>query len=106
MENILPWFVLKSVPGIGNHLFKRLIDRFNSPENVLEASGKDLLEVEGITPRLIAAVKQHNIPDSVKKDLDLVMNKGYKIVTMSDPDYPPLLLQIPDPPPFLYVFGR
>jgi len=105
VENILPWFVLKSVPGIGNHLFKRLIDRFNSPENVLEASGKDLLEVEGITPRLIAAVKQHNIPDSVKKDLDLVMNKGYKIVTMSDTDYPPLLLQIPDPPPFLYVFG-
>lgn len=106
MENILPWFVLKSVPGIGNHLFKRLIDRFHSPETVCEASGKDLLEVEGITPRLIAAIKQHKLRDSVKKDLDLVMKKGYKIVTMSDTDYPPLLLQIPDPPPFLYVFGR
>ncbi|MGB2927927.1 MAG: DNA-processing protein DprA [Desulfobacterales bacterium] len=106
MENILPWFILKSVQGIGNHLFKRLIDCFHSPENVFEASGKDLLEVEGITPRLIAAIKHHKIPDSVKKDLDLVMKKGYKIVTMSDTDYPPLLLQIPDPPPFLYVFGR
>jgi DNA processing protein len=106
VENILPWFVLKSVSGIGNHLFKRLIDCFNSPENVFKASGKDLLEVEGITPRLIAAIKHHKIPDSVKKDLDLVMKKGYKIVTMSDTDYPPLLLQIPDPPPFLYVFGR
>ncbi len=30
MEKILPWFHLKSVPGIGNHLFKRLIDRFGS----------------------------------------------------------------------------
>jgi len=106
VENILPWFVLKSVPGIGNHLFKRLIDCFNSPENVFEASGKDLLEVEGITPRLIAAIKHHKTRDSVKKDFDLVMKKGYKIVTMSDTDYPPLLLQIPDPPPFLYVFGR
>ena len=105
MENILPWFILKSVPGIGNHLFKRLIDRFNSPENVFEASGKDLLEVEGITHRLVVAVNQHKIRDSVKKDFDLVMDKGYKIVTMSDTDYPPLLLQIPDPPPFLYVFG-
>jgi DNA processing protein len=106
VENILPWFVLKSVQGIGNHLFKRLIDCFHSPENVFEASGKDLLEVEGITPRLVAAIKHHKIPDSVKKDLDLVMKKGYNIVTMSDTDYPPLLLQIPDPPPFLYVFGR
>ena len=102
---MLPWFVLKSVPGIGNHLFKRLIDCFNSPENVFEASGKDLLEVEGITPRLVAAIKHHKVRDSVKKDLDLVIKKGYKIVTMADTDYPSLLLQIPDPPPFLYVFG-
>jgi DNA processing protein len=106
VENILPWFVLKSIPGIGNHLFKRLINCFNSPENVFEASREDLLEVKGITPRLITAIKHHNTPDSVKKDLDLVMKKGYKIVTMSDTDYPPLLLQIPDPPPILYVFGR
>jgi DNA processing protein len=106
VENILPWFVLKSVPGIGNHLFKRLIECFNSPENVFEASGEDLLEVKGITPHLITAIKNHKIRDPVKKDFDLVMKKGYKIVTMSDTDYPPLLLQIPDPPPFLYVFGR
>ncbi|MGD9383593.1 MAG: DNA-processing protein DprA [Desulfobacterales bacterium] len=106
MENILPWFILKSVPGIGNHLFKRLIERFNSPENVFEASGKDLLEIKGITPRLVTVIKHHKIRDSVKKDFDLVMKKGYKIVTLSDTDYPPLLLQIPDPPPFLYVFGR
>ena len=106
MENILPWFILKSVPGIGNHLFKRLIACFNSPENVFKASRKDLLEVKGITSRLITAIRHHKIRDSVKKDFDLVMEKGYTIVTLSDTDYPPLLLQIPDPPPFLYVFGR
>jgi len=106
VDNILPWFALKNVPGIGDLLFKRLIDRFNSPALVFEATQKDLVEVEGITPRLAAAIKQHKIGDSVKKDLDLVMQKKYKIVTMTDPEYPPLLLQIPDPPPFLYVFGR
>jgi DNA processing protein len=104
--SILPWFTLKSVPGIGNHLFKRLIIGFNSPGLVFEASQEDLLEVEGMTPRLIAAIKRHKLPESAQKDLDLVLQKGYKIVTMSDTDYPPLLLQIPDPPPFLYVFGR
>ncbi len=106
MEKLLPWFVLKSVPGIGNHLFKRLIDRFKSPGLVFEASSEDLLQVAGMSHRLVSAIMRCKISDQVKKDLDLVMKKGYKIVTMSDPDYPPLLLQIPDPPPFLYVFGR
>jgi DNA processing protein len=106
VDNILPWFVLKNVPGIGDLLFKRLIDRFHSPDLVLEATREDLVEVEGITPRLAAAIKQRKIGDSVKKDLDLVMQKKYKIVTMTDIEYPPLLRQIPDPPPFLYVFGR
>jgi DNA processing protein len=106
VDYVLPWFILKSVPGIGNLLFKRLIDRFHSPENILEASHKDLAEVDGVTPRLADRIKRHKISDSVKADLDLAMHKGYKIVTMADNDYPPLLLQIPDPPPFLYVFGR
>jgi len=106
VDNILPWFILKSVPGIGDLLFKRLIDRFNSPELVFEATQEDLIEVEGITPRLAAAIKKYKIGDLVKKDLDLVMQKKYKIVTMTDMEYPPLLLQIPDPPPFLYVLGR
>jgi DNA processing protein len=106
VDNILPWFALKSTPGIGDLLFKRLIDRFNSPEVVFRATQEDLVDVEGITPRLAASIKQHKIGDSVKKDLDLVVQKGYKIVTLTDNEYPPLLLQIPDPPPFLYVFGR
>jgi DNA processing protein len=106
VDYILPWFILKSVPGIGNLLFKRLIDRFHSPEIILEASHKDLVQVEGVTPRLADRIKQHKICDSVKRDLDLVAQKGYQIVTMTDNDYPSLLLQIPDPPPFLYVFGR
>ena len=106
MDNILPWFILKSVPGIGDLLFKRLIDRFNSPGLVFEATQEDLVGVDGITSRLAAAIKQRKIVDSVKKDLDLVMQKKYKITTMTDAEYPPLLRQIPDPPPFLYVLGR
>lgn len=106
MDKVLPWFALKSVPGIGNHLFKRLISRFDSPEIVFESSMQNLLQVEGMTPRLVSSIKQHKIPEQVKKDLDLALQKGYKIVTMSDLHYPSLLLQIPDPPPFLYVFGN
>ncbi len=105
MKNTLPWLALKSVPGIGNHLFKRLINHLKSPEAVFKASLDDLVKVEGVYLRLARAIKRHNTPESVKKEFDCVLKKGYKIVTMADPEYPALLLQIPDPPPFLYVLG-
>ncbi|MCP5055036.1 MAG: DNA-protecting protein DprA, partial [bacterium] len=42
----------------------------------------------------------------VKSELDLLARKEYRIITLADPDYPRLLREIPDPPPFLYVSGR
>jgi len=105
MENLFPWFRLKSTPGVGNLLYKRLIDVFHSPENAIHAPRKELLQVEGLSDRLIAAIKRHTLPESVKKELDKVQQKGIKILTLSDTDYPALLLEIPDPPPYLYVYG-
>ncbi|MBU0986867.1 MAG: DNA-processing protein DprA [Proteobacteria bacterium] len=105
MENLVSWFKLKSVPGIGNHLFKRLIDRFDSPGHIFKASHEDLLNVDGMSPRLVSAISRHKLPEIVKKDIDLLAQKNYKIITLADKDYPPLLLHIPDPPPFLYVYG-
>jgi DNA processing protein len=105
MENILPWFILKSVPGIGNHLYKRIIGRFKSPEAVFKASLADLTQIDGISERLAAAILKHRMPEHVKKEMDLLSEKGFGIVTMNDPAYPPLLREIPDPPPFLYVYG-
>jgi len=105
-DEVLAWFALKSVPGIGNYLFRRLIDQFKFPESVFEASYEELLHVEGMSERPALAIKKHRIPEEVKRDLDLAIQKGYQIVTMTDANYPPLLLQIPDPPPFLYVYGN
>ena len=106
MDSIRPWFYLKSVPGVGNLLCKRLIDRFKSPENVIQASDEELRQVDGLTDRHVVALKNHRMPDSVEAELALVANKDYRIVTLTDSNYPRLLREIPDPPPFLYVYGR
>ena len=106
MDKLYPWFCLKNVPGIGNHLFKRLIDRFNLPEAVFQASQQELLEVEGISKRQSDAILNYTAPHSIKAELDQANQKGYKIITLADSSYPPLLREIPDPPPFLYVSGR
>jgi len=106
MINLLPWFALKSVSGIGNHLFKRLIDHFKSPERIFQASEKELTSIDGVTSNLAFSILRHSIPDDIKPYIDLVKKKGYQIITMADPAYPPLLREIPDPPPFLYVCGH
>lgn len=106
MEKILPWFHLKSVPGVGNHLFKKLIDHFKSPDNVLQASDRELLAVEGVSHRLMASIKSHRLPGKVKAEIDQVIKNRFKIITMADSAFPPLLREIPDPPPFLYVNGE
>ena len=106
MDNIRPWFILKSVPGVGNLLGRRLIDHFKSPQNVFQASDEELLQVDGVTRRHVTAIKTQKVPPTVDAELDLVNRKGYGIVTLTDSNYPRLLRQIPDPPPFLYVCGR
>jgi DNA processing protein len=106
MHKLLPWFCLKSVPGIGNHLFKRLIDRFELPEVVLQASEEELIQVEGISGRQAAAIQNFRTPDSIRRELDQINQKGHCITTLADPEYPSLLREIPDPPPFLYVSGK
>ena len=105
VETLLPWFALKSVAGIGNCLFKRLIDHFGSPQAVLRASAQQLMKVEGITSRLAAAVRRHRITDSIRREVDLARKSQVKIIPLTDPTYPMLLQQIPDPPPWLYLKG-
>ena len=86
-------------------MFKRLIQQFDTPHGVFRAKRDQLAGTKGMTHRLAAAIKTHQLPDSVKRDIERVVNKRVRIITMNDSAYPSLLLQIPDPPPFLYVKG-
>ncbi len=97
---------LKSIQGIGNLLFKRLIDHFNTPEAVLGAPVSRLQEVKGVSARIARAIAGHTPPDSIFKEIEQVKKKGYHIVTLRDGVYPEMLRHIPDPPPVLYTYGK
>ena len=106
MDRLIPWFNLKRINGIGNLLFKRLLDRFSSPRLVFEASREELLAVEGISPRLAAAITgQRRAPQEIAAGIEAIAKSGCRILTCKDAGYPRLLRQIPDPPPWLYVRG-
>lgn len=105
VEKLLPWLHVKSVPGVGNHLFKRLIERFGTPEAVLKASTAELLTVDGITPRTASALRSQKRPDGAAAELEDTLRRGFRLIPLTHADYPSLLREIPDPPPLLYVSG-
>lgn len=105
MKDLLPWFRLKSVPGIGPLLFKRLILKFGSPQAALAAPAAELAAVEGMSARLAEAVKAQPLPPGAAAEIDAARAAGCRIITLNDPGYPRLLREIADPPAWLYVRG-
>lgn len=105
MEHLVPWLTLKNVTGIGNLLFYRLVNHFGTPEKVLQASVASLKKVAGISPQMAGSIAGRHSPDWALKEIERCHSKGFHIITQQDARYPALLLEIPDPPPFLYCNG-
>lgn len=109
MADLRPWLTLKRVPGVGNLLFRRLVGHFGSPEGVFEADPSAIGKIQGISAPLAAMLSHYQAPDeilsTITHELETVQKNRWRIIPLTHPDYPPLLLQIPDPPPFLYVYG-
>ncbi|MGQ9838089.1 MAG: DNA-processing protein DprA [Cyanobacteriota bacterium] len=101
----LYWLAWAQVKGIGPHRLKRLWESFGSLQRAWEADELALQEVEGIGPTLaesIQAARCQLIPEQV---LEKTLKPGIPFLTPADPMYPPLLWELPDPPPILYVLG-
>jgi DNA processing protein len=102
----LPWFILKEIPDLGNRAYNRLIHRFLEPENVLTAPRCELEKVMGISIRAIKGIQGYQKYLSLAQaELNQIYSHKIKIVTLTDPAYPPLLKKICDPPPYLTYVG-
>jgi DNA processing protein len=106
MHAKLQWLCLKHVPGIGCLLYNRLLERFGSPQKVLAAARHDLIQVEGVGPRLAEAICRSRPSKAARHELALAEAKNITILTIQDKGYPRLLKEIPDPPPFVYISGN
>ncbi len=100
------WIGLKSVAGIGNITFRRLLERFDSPQDALAASPGELTSVKGVTPAVVEAVKGLAWQRFAEGECQRLRASGARLITFTSADYPKSLFEIPDPPPFLYVRGE
>ncbi|MRR39509.1 DNA-protecting protein DprA, partial [bacterium] len=82
------WFALKSVPLVGNVLFRRLLERFGFPEAVLGASDAELGSVKGVSPTVVASLRSHDPRPFAERECAVVRRVGCRIVTILDDEYP------------------
>jgi DNA excision repair protein ERCC-4 len=76
-------YVLTSLPGIGTKLATRLLDKFHSPKNVLNASIADLARVPGLGN--MRAEKIRRVLDTYVSN-DLVTNSQTRLIVNTNND--------------------
>ncbi|MFA5038244.1 MAG: DNA-processing protein DprA [Candidatus Omnitrophota bacterium] len=107
MNDFQALIILNMVRGIGSIRVKRLMEAFERPSDIFNASPQELMEKGGLNPGLAQAVCA--APGKPECDPVVEMKRaeaaGARILSLLDPDYPELLRAIPDPPCVLYVKG-
>ena len=106
MHDLYYWVALRQVCGVGNVIYKTLINHFKSPEKIFNASFEELKNIEGVNAKAVDAIINFQPADEIDREIDAIVSKDIDIVTFNSPAYPENLKNIYDPPPFLYVKGR
>lgn len=97
--------VLNMIEGLGPVKIGRLMEAFGSPASALRASSSALKGVRGVGPEIAARIYSWDREIDLAAELEAAGRAGARIVTILDESYPPLLKEIYDPPPILYVRG-
>jgi DNA processing protein len=101
------WVCLSLLPGLGPGGIKKLVEYFNGPQNVLRADLKDLSVVPGMRASQLNGFRLVNeYRKKAESQMEQMQDMGGTILAIDEPDYPPLLREIPDPPTVLYAHGN
>ena len=103
--DIEKWLKLIRADSVGPTTFAKFINHFSSVDGALGASVGELAKIDGVgfkTAEQIAATR--NKFDTTA-ELELAEKLGVWIIHLEDKRYPPVLKQIYDPPPVLYIKG-
>ena len=105
-SNLLLWLTLRRAPGVGARTQLGLLDHFGSIEKIFSASRGRLEKALVGNSEAISTILDGPDEAKLRPDLDWLAESGHHLLVWSDPDYPPLLREIPDPPVMLYIAGN
>ncbi|MGQ0751013.1 MAG: DNA-processing protein DprA [Betaproteobacteria bacterium] len=98
-----PWLRLSLLRGLGDEGFRRLLVAFGSPDRILGAAHHELSRI--VSAEVARAIAGASAPDGLQQAAAWLADPANLIITLGDVRYPQALLQIPDPPPLVYVKG-
>ena len=98
------WLALRTARGVGPRTCKLLIEKFGAPEKIFQLNA-DEIAAAGVARNTARNIAEFRDFEPLEKELCELPNSGARLVKWTDPDYPPNLRQIADPPPFLFVRG-
>ena len=105
MRYVRYWVGFNRVYGVGPAKVRALIDHFGDLETAWNADLNDLREA-GLDRRAIENLVNVRKTLNLDQEIDRVQKTGARIVIWEDADYPPLLKNLPDAPPVLYIKGE
>lgn len=109
-EEIAAWLRLTSVDGIGGASQRKLLAAFGSPEAVFSAGESEVAKTLDNANKARALFH----PESQQQDFQKIIDSAifwlekphHHLLTLGEANYPPSLLEIPDPPTVLFVRGN
>jgi DNA processing protein len=93
------------VYGVGPAKVRALLDHFGDLDTAWHADASAWREA-GLDRRSIENLLAARARINLDQEVERVQKAGARILIWSDPDYPPLLKNLPDAPPVLYVKGE
>ncbi len=105
-EDLHDLILLTMVPGVGPITARSLIAHFGSPGRVFGASIAALREVSGVGPKLAGKIATARKDFNPASEIAECRQHGVRPIPCDHPEFPPRLLDIPDPPMLLYVKGE
>ena len=100
-DSLRQWLALRKAPGIGSRRFLAILNHYQQ----ISAAFEDGFKLPNFPTKARAYLRN---PDwqQIDKDIHWAQQPGCAIICLTDPRYPELLKNIPDPPPLLYTKGN
>ena len=106
------WLSLRLLSGVTMQQKRALVNHFGSPGEALGANSSALVQVDTMTPKALNALREKQKLDSSSSDspadaqYQQLLKAGVSYLGFTDPAFPFLLNQIPQPPLGLFVKGN
>jgi len=97
---------LNMLPHMGPVRLRKLLEVFETPENILTAKRSALRAIDGIGNEVAEQIANWETTVDLSAELERIRQFGAEVITAQSPTYPRQLREIHAPPIVLYVWGE